>query len=97
MILHGKLKWENPLIRGSYPKLSFLLSAGCSGSLQGEPGSGEASVDEARPALDRSQSVPDDGDEVVETWDGEIGGGPRLSVDQTPSRALRLRAYGGSR
>ena len=40
---------------------------------QGQPGSGEAPLDEAGPVLDLLQAVPDDLDEVAEAGDGEVG------------------------
>jgi hypothetical protein len=40
---------------------------------QGQPGSGEASFDEAGPVLDLLQAVPDDLDQVAEAGDGEVG------------------------
>src|SRR5689334_12764463 len=39
----------------------------------GQPGSGEASFDEAGPVLDLPQAVPDDLDQVAEAGDGEVG------------------------
>ena len=46
--------------------------------LQGQPGSGQAALDEAGLILDLLQAVPDDLDQVGEPGNGEVGQHPAL-------------------
>jgi hypothetical protein len=65
--------------------------------LHGQPGSGEAALDEAGPVLDLLQAVPDDLGQVAEAGDGGVGQHAALITDQMPSTGFRSGAYAGSR
>src|ERR1700758_3675199 len=67
------------------------MSAGYSGGLQGEASLGEAAFDEAWPALDCPQAVPEDPDEVAEGGAGEVGQGAPL---ESPRVLWRLPIHG---
>src|SRR5262249_30816407 len=63
--------------------------------VQGEPGSGEASLDYPGPVLDLLQAVPDDVDQVGEAGDGEDGQDPALEHRPDPFHRGEVRGVGG--
>src|SRR5262249_34962584 len=63
--------------------------------VQGEPGSGEASLDYPGPVLDFLQAVPDDVDQVGEAGDGEVGQDAALEHRPDPFHRVEVRGVGG--
>src|SRR5262245_7612597 len=63
--------------------------------VQGQPGSGEAPLDEAGPVLDFLQAVPDDLDQVGEAGDGEVGQDAALEHRPDPFHGIEVRGVGG--
>jgi len=70
-----------------------MMSAG-SVWVEGQPGSGEASLDEAGLVLDLLQAVPDDLDQVAEAGDGEVGQDAALEHRPDPFDGVEVRGVG---
>ena len=63
--------------------------------VQGQPGSGEAPLDEAGLGLDLPREVPDDLDQVAEASDGEVGQHAALEHRPDPFQRVEIRGVGG--
>ena len=71
------------------------MLARCPGWFQGQPGFGEAALDEARPVLDLLQPVPDDLQQAGEAGGGEVGQHAALEHRPDPLHGIQVRGIRG--